>query len=89
MKPNLTKLIKAIVFIAISVMFLTVTFYKINSSIIVSGDEYSFENVLLVYSAITKYFNDFFKPLIANYIFSGLFALLGILELKEAFSNGN
>ena len=75
-KPNLTKLIKAIVFIAISVMFLTVTFHKIE---MIEENYYSF----------IGQFYEFFKPLIANYIFSGLFALLGILELKEAFNNGN
>jgi multidrug transporter EmrE-like cation transporter len=75
-KPNLTKLIKAIIFIAISVMFLTVTFHKIEIDM---SNYYSFH----------QQFYELFKPLIANYIFSGLFALLGILELKEAFSNGD
>jgi hypothetical protein len=88
-KPNLTKLIKAIVFIAISVMFLTVTFYSIKTSVIIDGYEITIQRMFDTPNGATRFFGEFFKPLIANYIFSVLFALLGILEIKEAFSNGN
>jgi hypothetical protein len=88
-KPNQTKLIKAIVFIAISVMFLTVTFYNIKTSIMVDEYEITIQRMFDMPYIYISYFNDFFKPLIANYIFSVLFALLGILEVKEAFKDGN
>jgi multidrug transporter EmrE-like cation transporter len=88
-KPNLTKLIKAIIFIAISVMFLTVTFYEINFFI-----EYeNFQNISFYNSHFQIYglevFSKHFAENSFNYVFSILFALLGILELKEAFSNGD
>lgn len=88
-KPNQTKLIKAMIFIAISAIFLTVTFHEINTSILIDEYEITIQRMFDIPNGVTTYFSDFFKPLMANYIFSVLFALLGILEIKEAFSNGN
>lgn len=88
-KPNQTKLIKAMIFIAISALFLTVTFHEINTSILIDEYEITIQRMFDIPNGVTTYFNDFFKPLMANYIFSVLFALLGILEIKEAFSDGN
>jgi len=77
------------IFIAISAIFLTVTFYSIETTVMIDGYEITIQGMFDTPNGATRFFGEFFKPLIANYILSVLFALLGILEIKEAFSNGN
>ena len=86
-KPNLIKLIKAAIFIVIGILFLFVVFYDIQKIIEYNGIFWGINNPMVWnYGDV---FDLFFKQTIFNYIFSSLFILLGILELKEAFSNGD
>ncbi len=72
-KLNKTKLIKGIIFLAIAIVFAMVTFYKITQPTGNTGFG----------------FYEIYRPTKMNYIFTALFALLGILEIKEAINNGN
>lgn len=87
MKP--TKIIKAIIFFALAIMFLLVSFFQINEVITLEGGSLTFEQFIKGPYISENYFKYFFAETWHNYAISGLFALLGILELKEGVFNGN
>jgi uncharacterized membrane protein YcfT len=88
MKLNWLKIIKGLAFIGVAILFLFVMFYNIVNEITVelaSGEE-----VIIGMGAHGWYYyvERYFVEKIYNYIFSGLFFLIGIIEIKEGIKNG-
>ena len=86
MKKNL-KISKGIIFIAIGLLFLFVTFYNVVESVNILGDEVSFFHFANYYNAYEFSNNtlfDFVRPTILNYLFSILFIILGTIEIIES-----
>jgi uncharacterized protein (DUF2062 family) len=92
-KLNITKIVKGIIFVAIGVVFLFVSFYNIVPTTIILNEGFENTNVgftdVLIYLDLQDYWNEFFKPNIINFVLSGLFILLGLIEFKEAFTDGS
>ena len=84
-----TKIIKAIIFFALAIMFLLVSFVQVNEIITVENESFIIRQYILNPYAFEEYFKYFFAETWHNYAISGLFALLGILEMKEGVFNGN
>jgi len=82
---NITKIIKGLVFIVIGILFMVVRFYAISS---VTSEGIGFFHIG-IYFNLEDYWDEFFKPNIMNFVFSGLFILLGLIEFKEAIADGS
>lgn len=80
MKP--IKIVKGIVFLIIGVIFLFVTFYQVNDIAIKNGAELNLFNTIRFLADLD--FSDFIIANSYNYLFSGLFGILGILELVDS-----
>lgn len=79
-KNNSIKIIKGVVFLLLAVLFLFVTFYDIRPEY----DGLPFQEFY-----VRQNFNEYFKNTYLNFAFSILFAIIGILELKEGAINAN
>jgi len=79
-KKNGIKIAKGVVFLLLAVLFLFIVFYDINQS-------YNGRTFDPFYVDI--YFDEYFRNTYLNFAVSILFAVLGILELKEGATNGN
>lgn len=79
-RSNSIKIIKGVVFLLLAVLFLFVTFYNIRPE---------YDGLPFREFYVQQNFNEYFKNTYLNIAFSILFAIIGILELKEGANNGN
>ena len=79
-KKNGIKIAKGVVFLLLAVLFLFIVFYDINQNYDGKPFDFFYEN---------RDFDEYFRNTYLNFAVSVLFAVLGILELKEGATNGN
>jgi len=87
MKVNIIKLklVKALIFIAIGIVFMYANFYIISWT---NADGEGFMDITRQ-SLLEENWFELFKPTIISNILGTLFILLGIIEIKEAITDGN
>jgi len=86
MKKKLIRIFKGLVFVLIAILLLQVIIYDVNFSVDYNGNVISIKDYHEYFSTETS---DFIVKTSLNYILSGAFFLLGILEIGGAFINGN
>ncbi len=87
-KANLLKLLKGLLFIGVAILFLLVRFYEIDRFFTMG------ENVVDLWTQSftawrdSSWFDLIWQKTIFNFIFSGLFLIIGVIEIKEAVKRG-
>lgn len=87
---KISKFIKGLVFLGISLTFFSATFYNIHRTIFVEG-VYQDGTELGIYqwSSLSAYFDLFFEKTNTNIILAILFGVVGILEIIGGIKNGD
>lgn len=87
MKINKLKLIKGISFVVVAILFLFSKFYNITRYHTFEGNELDLWRLSFTIGD-RSYFDLIWQKTIINFIFSGLFFIIGVIEIKEAVRNG-